>query len=344
MARPLRLEHEDALWHVTSRGNEKKDIFRDDLDRERFVLMLSQSVIRFGWRLLSWVLMSNHYHLIIQTPQPNLSRGMHWLNGRYAQWFNRRHERCGHLFQGRFHGALIDKDSYFLSVVRYVVLNPVRAGLVDRPDEWRWSSYRQSAGLELPKRWLAVEELLHTFGGANLRGCEEYVRFVNAADASPSPWNHVVAQIYLGSPEWLERINERVASTPRSREHPHAQTRPIRLAMNDVIAVVAKTFDTTPDQLRTGSRREAMARSIVAFLAFEDGLYTQGEIAAVLQVRSPSTASGMVRRCRQLFESSIEIEELINACRRLMPQVPTSSSTTSINRGYDHDERFSSST
>lgn len=328
MARPLRLEHEDALWHVTSRGNEKKDIFRDDLDRERFVLMLSQSVIRFGWRLLSWVLMSNHYHLVIQTPQPNLSRGMHWLNGRYAQSFNRRHDRCGHLFQGRFHGTLIDKESYFLSVARYVVLNPVRAGLVTHPEAWRWSSYRQTAGLERPKPWLAVEDLLQPFGGANLKGCEEYVRFVNATDSPESPWNHVVGQIYLGSPVWLERINEQITCKARSREHPHAQIRPIRPAMNDIVAAVAKTFDATPEQLVSRSRHSAMARSTAAYIAFEDGLYTQGEIASALQVRSPSSAGSMVRRCRQALETSIEIRELVNACRRLMPQAPSPSATT----------------
>jgi putative transposase len=122
MARQLRVEFPDALYHVTSRGNEQRDIFRDDLDRRMFLTFLGQAVERFGWSLTAWVLMSNHFHLIIQTPEPNLSRGMHWLNGTYVSWFNRRYARSGHLFGGRFKSCLIAKETHLRRALRYVVL------------------------------------------------------------------------------------------------------------------------------------------------------------------------------------------------------------------------------
>ena len=130
MARPLRLEFENALYHITSRGNERRSIFRSDRDRKTFLAFLGQTAQRFGWSITAYVLTTNHFHLVIQTPQPNLSRGMHWLNSTYAGWFNRSRKRCGHLFQGRFKAFLIEKEAYFAEVLRYVVLNPVRAHMV----------------------------------------------------------------------------------------------------------------------------------------------------------------------------------------------------------------------
>jgi REP element-mobilizing transposase RayT len=123
MARPLRIEYPGAVYHVTSRGNERKAIFRSNADREAFLAFLGQTVKRFGWSVTAWVLMTNHFHLVIQTPEPNLSRGMHWLNGSYAGRFNRGHKRWGHLFGRRFKAFIIEKDAYFAEVLRYVVLN-----------------------------------------------------------------------------------------------------------------------------------------------------------------------------------------------------------------------------
>lgn len=320
MARPLRLEHEYALWHVTSRGNEKKDIFRDDVDRERFLRMLGETVTRFGWRLLAWVLMSNHFHLVIQTPEQNLSRGMHWLNGRYAQYFNRRHDRSGHLFQGRFHGALIEKESYFLSVARYVVLNPVRAGMVRHPADWRWSSYRQTAGLTAPDQWLAVEDLLENFGGANTQGCTEYVRFVTVAtEVEQMPWRHLVGQMYLGRTEWLERMLERAVLKRRGSEYPMKESRP---HVSDIVTAVARVFDITAEQLLTGARQTATARGTAAFLAFDDGLHTYTEIATALRVPNRATIGSMIRRCRKTMMASPDLQELVVECRRLVRRTP----------------------
>jgi putative transposase len=320
MARPLRLEYENAIWHLTARGNEQRDIFRDDIDRERFITMLGQTVLRFGWRVLAWVLMSNHYHLVVQTPQPNVSRGMHWLNGRYAQWFNRRHDRHGHLFQGRFHGVLVEKEGYLLTVARYVVLNPVRAMMVETAADWRWSSYRQTAGFETPAPWLAAEDLLENFGGANAQGCDQYVQFVAQGKEEPSPWNDLVGQIYLGGADWIKQLGDRIAKTPRSAEHSREQLRPGRPAINDIVATVDEAFNSTGDQVLLSIRRAATAKMVAAFIAFEDGLYRQSDIGTALGIRGRSTVSVAVRRCRDALGTNIPLRTLVDACRRHVPR------------------------
>ena len=160
MARPLRVEHEGAYWHVTQRGNEQQPIYRDDDDRRKFLELLAATVKRCRWRLQSYVLMTNHYHLLPQTPECTLSKGMHWLNFMYAQYFNRKYKRRGHLFQGRFEGQLIEDGPYLNEVLRYVVLNPVRARMVSHPADHQWSSNRALAGLERAPEWLATEWLL----------------------------------------------------------------------------------------------------------------------------------------------------------------------------------------
>ena len=163
MARPLRIEFPGAVYHVTSRGNEKRAIFKNDGDRKAFLAFLAETSKRFGWSITAWVLMTNHFHLVLQTPEPNLSRGMHWLNGSYAGWFNHAHKRWGHLFGGRFKAFLVEKETYFTEVLRYVVLNPVRAGLSKTPEQYRWSSYRSTARLEIAPDCLDMRAALAPF-------------------------------------------------------------------------------------------------------------------------------------------------------------------------------------
>jgi putative transposase len=141
MARPLRIEFSGALYHITSRGDRREAIYEDDTDRESFLETLAEVVERFNWVCHAYCLMSNHYHLIVETPDANLSKGMRHLNGVFTQVSNRRHNRTGHLFQGRFKGIIVDQDSCLLELTRYVVLNPVRAKMVKDPGDWPWSSY-----------------------------------------------------------------------------------------------------------------------------------------------------------------------------------------------------------
>ncbi|MGH7540952.1 MAG: transposase [Gemmatimonadota bacterium] len=163
MARPLRLDFENAIHHVTARGNARELVYRDEVDRVCWQETLAQTVERFHWLVFAYCQMGNHYHLLVETPRANLSRGMRQLNGVYAKRFNRRHGRVGHVFQARFHAALVARDEHLLALAAYLPLNPVRAGLCAEPVQWRWSSYRATLGLE-PPGFLALGRLLALFG------------------------------------------------------------------------------------------------------------------------------------------------------------------------------------
>ena len=193
MARPLRLEFPGALWHITSRGNGRGPIVRDDTDRQRLASVLEKTVETTGWRLHAFVLMDNHYHLLLETPEPNLSAGMRQVNGLYGQTFNRRHGRVGHVFQGRFKGILVEKEGHLLELSRYIVLNPVRAGLVPTAGAYRWSSYRATAGIEPAPWWLDDEWILQPFGSGRAEAQRRYCEFVAAGVHCASPWPSTAA-------------------------------------------------------------------------------------------------------------------------------------------------------
>jgi len=148
MGRPIRIEYPGALYHITSRGNEKKKIFLEDADRIKFLKILEDYHDRYGILIHGYILMDNHYHLILETPRGNLLKVMHGINSNYTGYFNRKYGRSGHLFQGRYKGIFVERDSYLLSLSRYVHLNSVRSGLVERPEDYRWSSYRGYIGRE----------------------------------------------------------------------------------------------------------------------------------------------------------------------------------------------------
>ncbi len=164
MSRPLRVSYPGAVYHVTERGNERKRIVRDDQDRERFLAIVGDMVEQYQVLCHAWVFMDNHYHLVLETPQANLSSAIRHVNGVYTQAFNRRHQRVGHLFQGRLKAILVQQEAYLLELCRYVVLNPVRAKMATRPNQWRWSSYRTTSGEELAPPWLVTEWILGDVG------------------------------------------------------------------------------------------------------------------------------------------------------------------------------------
>lgn len=296
MARALRIEFDNALYHVTSRGNERRAIFRTDRDRRTFLRLLAETAARFGWSVTAYVLMTNHFHFVVQTPQPNLSRGMQWLNGTYAGWFNHVHERSGHLFQGRFHAFLIDKDAYFAEVLRYVVLNPVRAKMVERPEDYRWSSYRATAGLEASAAGFDLSSALQTFGPDTVTAQAEYRAFVTAKlGCEERLWDKVTNAIYLGTASWTKRMRKLVESRPRSTDHPRTQRAVGRPAMHEVITAVARVAKLPRDVVR--SIRGGPLRTLVAWLGWNEGLVTLRSIAACLRLRSEGHISNLIRRC-----------------------------------------------
>ncbi len=227
MSRPIRIEFPNTLYHVTSRGDRREDIFEDDEDRRAFLHTLGRVVDQFNWLCFAWCLMDNHYHLLIQTPDGNLSKGMRQLNGVYTQLSNRRHHRVGHLFQGRFKAILVDSDAYLLELARYVVLNPVRAGMVKRPENWAWSSYRASLGLAPADGFLAVDALLGQFARRRTTAQARYAKFVAEGMGVPSPWLQLKGQVFLGDAPFVDRMQKRAGKQQRQDvQIPAAHRRP----------------------------------------------------------------------------------------------------------------------
>ena len=227
MARPLRLEFAGALYHVTARGNERRNIFLGNIDGERatFLDVLAATCERFNWTCHAYCLMSNHYHLLVETPDANLSKGMRHLNGVYTQHVNRTHGRVGHLFQGRFKGIIVQREGYLLELARYVVLNPVRAGMVRMPGDWPWSSYRATVGEVPAPPYLQTDWLLRAFAGGREDAIAGYRRFVADGITAPSPWLGLKSQIYLGSEQFVERVQALIDRKRPLQEIPQRQRR-----------------------------------------------------------------------------------------------------------------------
>lgn len=223
MARPLRIQYDGALYHITSRGNARKAIYRDDEDRRIFLDTLLNVNKRYNWICHAYCLMNNHYHLIIETPDGNLSKGARQLNGVYTQIYNRRHHRVGHIFQGRYKAILIEKGSHLLEVCRYVVLNPVRAKAVERPEEWRWSSYRGTSGMEKPYPCLTIGWVLGQFSTRKGTAEKKYREFVEAGKGEVAIWKKVKGGSILGEDEFVETLMDYIKGQRDIREIPKSQ-------------------------------------------------------------------------------------------------------------------------
>lgn len=282
MVRPLRLEFPGALYHVISRGNERSPIFRDDWDRGFFLGILGSVVRTTGWLLHSYCLLGNHYHLLVETPEGNLSKGMHALNGRYSQTFNRRHDRAGHVLEGRFKAVLVEKEAHLLELHRYIVLNPVRAGLVVRPEDWIWSSYRATCGLRKRPSWLEVRWTLAQFGRDAETAVTSYARFVSSAIAVADPPS-TRAQIFLGGKSFIAAICERLGNRALDQEIPAAQRQPSRPTLDQVRVAVSGEWNLSLEALQR--RRAGEARVAAIYLATKVCGLTAREVGAAFGVK-----------------------------------------------------------
>jgi putative transposase len=259
MARPLRLEFAGAIYHVTSRGDRQEAIFRNDGDRHAWLGILASVCARFRWNVHAFCLMGNHFHIVVETPEGNLSRGMRQLNGEYTRCFNFRHATVGHLFQGRYHSILVQRQTYLLALSRYVVLNPVRAGMVTSPEKWPWSSYPMTCCDAPAPEWLDTEWLLSQFGEHRSVAVHAYRDFVANGRGAASPLLNTRHRMLLGDDEFVKRFDVGellVHKTETSR----TQKKAVTLALHEYRA----SFD---------DAREAMAR------AYLGGAYTMAEIA-----------------------------------------------------------------
>jgi len=220
MGRQLRIEYPGAHYHVTSRGNERKDVFKSQKDREQFLRYLESAVSRYDAVIHAYCLMSNHYHLLLETPAGNLSKIMQHINGAYTNYFNVKRKRSGHLFQGRYKAIVIEADEYAQQLSRYIHLNPVRSNMVAKPEEYRWSSYSEYIGIRKSPEWLLTSFILDNFGKGE-ECFRNYRKFVEELldRAYESPFGRVVASTILGSENFVSELTEKhVDGRQRDRE------------------------------------------------------------------------------------------------------------------------------
>ncbi len=243
MARPLRLEFPGAVYHITARGDRREPIFLDDEDRLRFIDLLAKEVRQQGWVLYAFCLMDNHYHLLLETPQPNLVRGMRRLNGVYTQAFNRAHDLVGHVLQGRYKSILVDKDTYLRELCRYVVLNPLRGKKprINSLAEYPWSSYLATAGRMQAPDWLATERVLDLFGSEKKQAIRAYERFVADGLRAPCPWNQLSGQVYLGREDFLKRMHKQAVKR-HAENVPRIQRQPGGPTASTILKQIAKAY------------------------------------------------------------------------------------------------------
>jgi REP element-mobilizing transposase RayT len=278
MARPLRIEFAGALYHVTSRGDRRENIFESNDDRQSFLSVLGEVCTQYNWVCHAYCLMDNHYHLLIETPEANLSKGMRQLNGVYTQTFNRHYRRVGHVFQGRYKAIFVEKESYLLELARYIVLNPVRAQMVRTAKDWPWSSYRATAGMVTPQSYLQVDWLLATFGRRKSLAMEGYKQFIKEGKNQPSPWQSLRNQVFLGDETFVQEVQLRHEGSRDDNkvlsEIPASQRRAKALSLREYERLY-------PD------------RNLAIVNAYKSGAYTLREVGEHFDLHY-STVSGIV--------------------------------------------------
>ncbi|MES2017278.1 MAG: transposase [Pseudomonadota bacterium] len=284
MVRPLRIEFPGALYHVTCRGNRRESIFRDRMDRHAWLDETADVCRRFHFVIHAYCQMTNHFHVLVETPEGNLGQGMRQWNSAYAQYYNRRHGLVGHVMQGRYHALLVQRDAYLRELARYIVLNPVRARMVARPDEWEWSSYRAMLAEPVARAWLETTSLLASFGADPVMARQAYVSYVAEGMDGKSPFESVSFQCLLGDDAFVAQ-HRSLARTMVTGETARAQRR-----------ILARSLDEYAAQL--APREVAMAA------AYHSTVFSMGQIATHFGVsvktvsRAIAAVEGQAKRKR----------------------------------------------
>jgi REP-associated tyrosine transposase len=313
MARPLRIAYPGAFYHVTSRGNEKKDVFKSRRDREKFLEYLASATQRYGAVIHAYCLMSNHYHLLLETPAGNLSQIMQHINSAYTTYFNVKRKRAGHLFQGRFKALLVEADEYAAELTRYIHLNPVRAAMTARPEDWPWSSYRGYIGQDNAPEWLKKEFILGFFGKRTADAMKKYREFVEdlLGKEYESPLKATFGTAILGSAGFIEAVTAQHLTTREAeRDLPALRQFASRPSPEEIQRAVKTVIDND----------EKLARQAGMYLCHRysgEKLRTIGELFKVRE-SAISEASRLFPRKMQKdkkLEKAIErIEGNLNIC------------------------------
>ena len=270
MARPLRVEYPGAFYHVINRGNHGEDIFETPRDYKKFLEYLGKAAERFAIIVHAYCLMPNHYHLLLQTPEANLSAAIQWINVSYAGYYNRKHQRSGHLFQGRFKAFLIDADEYLLPLSRYIHLNPIRAKIATNPAKYAWSSYPAIVGKAKIPEFLRTDYFLAYFGEKTAEAIRSCRAFVEGADLQSlkSPSEQAVGGLILGNGEFVNRVKKEFLSAKEGeKEIPQLRELRPRASLERIIQAVCDEYGCREEQIRHRGSKRNMARGIAVYLA-----------------------------------------------------------------------------
>ncbi len=321
MARPLRIEYPGAFYHVINRGHRQEAIVLDDRDRQRFLSDLEIMAGRFHVRIHCYCLMTNHYHLILETAEGNLSRAVQWLNVSYATYHNRRHQCAGHLFQGRFKAILVEAGTYLEVLSRYIHLNPIRAGLASPAWAYPWSSCRYFVDAPKVPAWLEVNRILAGFGRTGTVARRHYAAYLSEPDAT-NPFADVVGGSLLGSKSFIQWVKDTFLSAGRrDREIPDLKTLKPRPPVEAIIRAVAEGLRATPERILTRGRKCNRARDIAIYLSRElSGLSCQelgrrfgGLSGAAITMRHNLVGRQMVKDRRLMKDVSQVRKRLTNS-------------------------------
>ena len=256
MARPLRITYPGAFYHITSRGNERKSVFKNERDREKFLEYIESATERYNAVIHVYCLMDNHYHILLETPSGNLPQIMRHINGAYTTYFNVKRDRSGHLFQGRYKAILVEKDEYAKELSRYIHLNPVRAKMVGRPEEYDWSSYKYYIGKRKTPEWLQTSFILRFFGNKVPESRKRYKTFVSllVGQKYESPLKETVGSLLLGSQRFIDYIKDNyITGLKANRDLPSIRELSPQIAIQDVCKIVE---DSTGEKSRTSRNVE----------------------------------------------------------------------------------------
>jgi putative transposase len=312
MARKPRIHIPGGLYHIILRGNGGQDIFLSDADRYRFLLLLQEGTCRFGYRVHAFCLMTNHLHLLLQAGDIPLSRGLQNLSFRYTRWVNGREKRTGHLFQGRYKAVLVDGDSYLLELVRYIHLNPLRAGMVQSPDEYPWTSHPAYLGMDdLP--WLTTDTLLGQFGRQAGKARQGYARFIQ--DGFDEEYRK---EFHCGSSDPRILGSDDFTATALAEEY----VPPRDLSLEHIEATVFNVYGIDQAALQSPSQQRHLseARAVLAWLARETGAGNLEQVSRRVN-RDPGSLSSAVRRLSERAKSdaalSAKLDNLMMRVRKL---------------------------
>jgi len=311
MARPLRIEYEGAIYHVTARGNERAKIFFSKKDYEKFKEYIAAGRNRFGLILHAYVLMTNHYHLIVETPEKNLNKIMHFINGSYTTYLNIKRKRTGHLFQGRYKAILVDKESYLLELSRYLHLNPVRANMSRKPEEYLHSSYRSYVTAS-PESIVSPDTVLGMLSAKRNEAARRYRDFVESAmgEESVNPLRKVYGGVILGSRQFIRDALERIKfERVKSSEVSYRKAMRSALGLEEIISACCEHFGVTREEMTRNRRSES--RKACVYLIKRHTCASNPEIGQLFGSLTYSAVSKIVASVSKRLESDKYLREQI---------------------------------